>query len=286
LQIAKWPEGLPRQGNKRMKRLNSVSQWFEIYQVSSETFALLEPYHDEEVISYLVLGTERAALIDTGMGIGNIQKEVERLSTLPVIVINTHGHFDHIGDNNRFKEVWGFNDDSEVALIEKGYSHAECKQFMGPDSYMNLPTNVDINTYEIRPSRVTRRLRHFENIQLGERNLTVHHTPGHSPGSICLLDSRDGLLFTGDTLYPGTLFAHLKGSDFKAYQKSIKYLADLYDQVSHLCPAHNEIYAPKEMILRVLNGFEQINSARVPFEKQNNTRHYSLEWFNLRLPLH
>jgi glyoxylase-like metal-dependent hydrolase (beta-lactamase superfamily II) len=81
-----------------MKRLDSVSHWYEIYHVNSGIFAILEPNHDEKMISYLVIGTEQAALIDTGMGIGNIQTEVKRLTDLPVIVINTHGHFDHIGE--------------------------------------------------------------------------------------------------------------------------------------------------------------------------------------------
>jgi glyoxylase-like metal-dependent hydrolase (beta-lactamase superfamily II) len=64
----------------------------EAEQPSTSIFAFLEPHHDEEVISYLVLDTERAALIDTGTGIGNIQAEAERLTDLPVIVVNTHAH--------------------------------------------------------------------------------------------------------------------------------------------------------------------------------------------------
>lgn len=283
MESKKWPDALPRRGNQRLKRLESASSWFEVYQVSPGTFALLEPNHDEEVISYLVLGTKRAALIDTGMGIGNIQEEVERLTDLPTIVINTHAHFDHIGDDHRFAEVWVFDEDNEVNRVERGFTCAECTKYMGSDSYMNLPSGFDPLAYEIQSSLVTRRLHHLDTIELGARTLTVHHTPGHSPGSICLLDSRDDLLFTGDTFYPGTLFAHFEDSDFEAYLKSMKYLVRFLDQVKHLCPAHNEAYAPREMLVHVLEAFERIAAGQAAFELQDETQVYRFEGFRVTL---
>lgn len=281
----KWPDALPRPSNQRFKRLASQSAWFEIYQVKDDTFALLEPHHDEEVISYLVLGTERAILIDTGMGIGSIRAEVEQLTDLPVIVVNTHAHFDHVGDNHRFDEVWVFDNDWEVARLERGYSREACAPFMGPNSYLNLPAGFDPTTHEIKPSSPTRRLSHLEAIDLGGRTLTVHHTPGHSPGSICLLDSRHNLLFTGDTYYPSTLILHLEGSNFEAYRQSIEYLVGLLDQVDHLCTSHNEIYASKKMLVQVLAAFERLTSGKVPFELLDQTRVYRFEGFGIRLPL-
>jgi glyoxylase-like metal-dependent hydrolase (beta-lactamase superfamily II) len=279
-----WPEALPRPGNLRLRRLESISPWFEVYQVGGGTFALLEPYHEEEVISYLVLGTERAALIDTGMGIGNIQDEVECLTGLPVMVVNTHGHYDHVGDDHRFAEVWAFDDDHEVARIEQGRSRTACAKVLRPGSYLDLPTGFNPTDYAIRPAPVTRRLQHLEAIDLGFRTLTVYHTPGHSSGSICLLDGRDRLLFTGDTFYPGTLFADLDGSDWTAYLESLRYLAKLQEQVSHLCPGHNEAHAPKEMLTSALEAFEQIASDPVGPEVQRGTRLYSFEGFAIRLP--
>jgi glyoxylase-like metal-dependent hydrolase (beta-lactamase superfamily II) len=189
-----------------------------------------------------------------------------------------------VGDNYRFAEVWAFDDDEGVAYIERGYIHAECGMFMGPDSYQDLPPGFDPNTYEIRPSQVTRRLRHLDAIELGDRTLTVHHTPGHSPDSICLLDSRDGLLFTGDTFYPGTLFAHFENSNFEAYLKSMNYLVGLLEQVKHLCPAHNEAYASREMLTCVLEAFERIAAGQVEFELQDEIQIYRFEGFGVTLP--
>jgi glyoxylase-like metal-dependent hydrolase (beta-lactamase superfamily II) len=279
-----WPEALPRPSNQRLKRLPGVAPWFEIYQVGAGTFALLEPHHYEEVISYLILGTERAVLLDTGMGIGNIQTEVVQLTSLPVLVVNSHSHYDHVGDDHRFREVWAFDDAAEVARIEEGLTPDHCARYLRPGTYRELPPGFDPTTYAIRPSPVTRRLRHRDTIDLGARRLTVHHTPGHSPGSICLLDDRDGLLFTGDTFYPGMLYAHFADSDFQAYRDSLRYLVGLQNDVRHLCPSHNEARVPKEMLPRALEAFERIAADQAAFERQDGVRVYRFEGFGVQVP--
>ncbi len=279
-----WPDALPRSGNLRFKQLESVSAWFTVYAVNADTFAICEPNHYEEVISYLVLGSERAVLIDTGMGIGNIRAEVEALTELTLIVVNTHSHIDHVGDNYRFDEVWAYANQDEIAKIERGYDQAICARVMPPDSYMNLPDDFDLSEYHIPPSQVTRRLQHLEQLDLGGRILEVHHTPGHSPGSICLLDKRDGLLFTGDTVYPGALIASLKGASFTTYVDSMRYLNTLSSQVSQLCPSHNEAYAPKQLLVEILAAFEKIAANQVEFELRGSARLYRFEGFTVSLP--
>jgi len=284
MESSNWPGALPRSGNQRLERLESAAPWFEVYRVSAGTFALLEPRHYEEVISYLILGNERGVLFDTGMGIGNIQAEVERLTDLPVVVVNSHSHYDHVGDNYRYPDVWAFDDEGEVARIEEGKSRAECLHYLEPGSYLDLPPDFDPAAYEIRPAPVTRRLQHLDTVALGGRALTVHHTPGHSAGSICLLDSRDDILFTGDAFYPGMMYGHFEDSNFDDYQSSMRYLVGLLDQVSHLCPAHNEAYVPKEVLLRVQDAFGQIASGQAPYDIEDDARVYHFEGFGVMLP--
>jgi glyoxylase-like metal-dependent hydrolase (beta-lactamase superfamily II) len=256
-----------------------------VYEVNAGTYALLEPYHDEEVISYLILGADRAVLLDTGMGIGDISAEVAALTDLPVVVVTSHYHYDHVGDNYRFAEVWAFDNDMEVARLEVGLSRAECAHYLIPERYSELPPGFNSSAYEIRPAPVTRRLRHLEAIDLGGRTLTVHHTPGHSPGSLCLLDERDGLLFTGDTFYPGRLFAHFEGSDFGIYVGSMRHLVGLLDQVSHLCPAHNEAYVRKEMLAEALEAFEGVAVGGGDYELlDDDVRIYRFDGFSLTVP--
>ena len=101
-----WPGALPRAANQKLPQVRSLSPWFEIREVSADTFALLEPHHCEEVISYLIIGTRQAVLFDTGMGIADIGAEVRRLTRQRVIAVNSHSHYDHVAGNHLFEEVW------------------------------------------------------------------------------------------------------------------------------------------------------------------------------------
>ena len=180
--------------------------------------------------------------------------------------------------------MWAFDNDAEVTRLETGLNRAQCKRYLTPDRYLKLPPGFDPSAYEIRPAPVTRRLHHLEAIDLGGRILTVYHTPGHSPGSLCLLDNRDGLLFTGDTFYPGRLFAHFDGSDFGVYVQSMQHLVGLLDRVTHLCPAHNEAYVPKEMLKQALDTFEDIASGEISYDLDGDVRIYRFQDFGLTLP--
>jgi glyoxylase-like metal-dependent hydrolase (beta-lactamase superfamily II) len=281
MQYSSWPDALPREGNQRLEKLESLSPWFEVYRVAPGTFALLEPSHYEEVISYLILGSDRAVLFDTGMGIGNIQAEAGRLTGLPVIVVNSHCHYDHIGDNYRYTEIWAFDHDGEVARIERGKTAKECAHYLEPGSYLELPAGFDPSAYEIRPSPVTRRLQNLETIDLGGRTLTVYHTPGHSPGSICLLDDQDGILFTGDTYYPGMMYAHFEDSDFDDYRQSVDALVELLPRLRHLSPAHNQAYVPKSALVHMQQAFAQIVAGEATFEGEGDARIYRFEGFGV-----
>ncbi len=94
-----WCKPLPRPEYAQLKRLLPEEPWFEVYKVAPGTFAIYEPHQSEEVISYLIVGQKQAMLFDTGMGIGNIKRIVSRLTSLPVVVLNSHTHDDHVGGN-------------------------------------------------------------------------------------------------------------------------------------------------------------------------------------------
>lgn len=79
-----------------------MTPWFTVERIDDATFALSEYRHWEETHSYLLLGRERALLLDTGLGVGNLRREVEALTDLPVSVALTHVHWDHIGGCAQF----------------------------------------------------------------------------------------------------------------------------------------------------------------------------------------
>ena len=285
MEIQKWPDGLPRSGNQQFETLKPVNNWFEIFRINKTTFAFLEPHHDEEVFSYLLLGSRKAALIDTGMGVANILAEVENITSLPVVVLNTHTHFDHTGDNFRFKEIACFDHAYELENLNSGHSNQFCKGFMQPGSYRNLPPGFIPDKYKIKPSKATIKLQHLDQMDLGDRVLTIHHTPGHSPGSICIEDSKYNILFTGDTYYRGTVFFHLPGSSYHDCIETADYLHSLVEGIEVLCPGHNECCSPKSDIISFQQAMAEIENEQAGFKTDNDSRFYQFDHFNLRLPL-
>lgn len=285
MQSSGWPEALPRQGNLRFPRAAGVSPWFEIYQVTPDTFALIEPKHYEEVISYLILGEQRAVLFDTGMGIGDIRREVEALTSLPVTVVNSHYHNDHVGGNYQFEDVWTFDSDYEAGRIERGMTTAECTHVLRSGAWVELPDGFNPSDYHIRPARVTHRLKHLELIDLGGRVLEVHHTPGHTPGSMCLFDRKHKILFSGDVYYPGMLYADNSDSDLEIYRNSADYLAMLAPGVASVAPAHNVVSAPADALQELRSGLVQIlNGIARPEPMEGNRAGYEFGAFRVAVP--
>ncbi len=86
--------------------MKHIDNWFTVEAIDSMTYAISEYGHWENVHSYLVIGDKYAALIDTGIGIGNIKEVVDQLTSLPIKVITTHVHWDHIGNHGLFDEIY------------------------------------------------------------------------------------------------------------------------------------------------------------------------------------
>src|SRR5262245_49679531 len=116
-QEAPWWKALPRPVYRELERVTVRSPWFEVYRVGPGTMALYEPGHWQEAISYLIEGRDRAVLFDTGLGIGDIKAVVDQLTSLPVLVVNSHEHFDHIGGDRQFADVAVADNPAAVARL-------------------------------------------------------------------------------------------------------------------------------------------------------------------------
>jgi len=206
----------------------------------SEPFGAVEPRVGVETANmFLVLGQERAALIDSGMGIGDARSCVQEITPLPCTVLNTHYHWDHCGANAQFDRI-GIHE-VEADLLAKEQNLGWMRRAMrSPAARTVLPPGFDPDAYRVRPTRATRVLQDGDLVDLGGRVLQVLHTPGHSPGHVTYLDQEGGTLFTGDTAYLGPLFACFPGSDHLAFLDSVKRLAAL-PGVTAVCPGHNDV---------------------------------------------
>src|SRR6185436_13836863 len=123
---------------KDLERVTVKSDWFEIYRVRPEVFAIYEPRQYEEVISYLIVGTKLALLFDTGMGIADIRDVARQLTPLPITVLNSHTHFDHIGGNWRFRNVLGMQT-PYTQRHTAGATHNQLAEAVLPERFCGKP---------------------------------------------------------------------------------------------------------------------------------------------------
>lgn len=260
--IPEWCRALPRPEYKTLRRVPVSDAWFEVYEVAPAVFAIYEPHQYEETISYLIIGDKQAMLFDTGMGISDLRKLTTELTKLPIVVLNSHTHNDHVGDNWQFKTIYGMNTDFTRKNARGSREDAQAE--IAPDQICgNLPTGFDRNTYLTRPWRITSYVHDGDRTDLGGRSLEVIATPGHTPDAVSLLDRANGLLFTGDTYYPATIWLYRPETDLAAYAASIQRLAALTPQIKMVLGAHNIPVATPSVLPRLVTAFESVRAGKI-----------------------
>lgn len=247
-----------------MKRFSQ--EWFTIEEIDHETYAISEYGHWEQTHSYLFIGKESAALIDTGTGIGNIRKEVDKLTNLPIIVITTHCHWDHIGSHAHFDTICIHANDR--IWLEKGLpiplEIVKANLLKKPFS-VDSPPDFSLDKYQVFVGKATQIFNDGDEIELGNRKLKIIHTPGHSPGHICVYEEEKGYLVTGDILYEGTIYANYPSTDPVALGKSVRKLAKI-SKIEKLLPGHNRINIPVEYL-------EKFHKLCIEIERNNAMKH-------------
>lgn len=277
-----WCRNLPRPEFRELERVTSADPWFEVYKVRPGVFAIYEPHQSEEVISYLITGSRKALLFDTGLGIGNIKKVTDALTRLPVSVINSHTHNDHVGDNWRFLDIYGMDTEFTRANARGSREDAQAELAAG-QVCGELPPGFDSKSYSTRPFRITHWLHGGDKIDLGDRVLEVLSVPGHTPDSIALHDGKNMLLFTGDTLYPGPIFLYRPETDLQAYGESLKKLNGLSPHLKLLLPAHNVAAAPEGYLPRVNQAFHRMMLGKLSPVPKDGKVEYQFRGFSFLL---
>jgi glyoxylase-like metal-dependent hydrolase (beta-lactamase superfamily II) len=257
-----WCRALPRPKYKSLERVSISDPWFEVYQPTPKVFAIYEPHQSEEVISYLIVGDKRALLFDTGMGISDLKKLTAELTSLPIVVINSHTHDDHVGDNWEFETVYGM--DTDFTRKNAQGSREDAQAEVTPDQICGtLPRGFDSKTYATRPWKITAYKHDGDHFDLGGRTLEIIATPGHTPDAISLIDRANGLLFTGDTYYPAPIWLYRPETDLDAYSASIRRLATLAPQIKLVLGAHNIPVASPAVLPRLVAAFDAVRAGKV-----------------------
>lgn len=278
-QQPEWCKKLPRPAYSKLERVPTADPWFEVYKIRPGIFAIYEPRQLEEVISYLIIGGDRALLFDTGMGISNIQAVVAGLTKLPVSVVNSHSHNDHVGDNWRFTDVYGMDTDFTRANARGSKEDAQAE--LAPDELCGaLPAGFDAKAYATKPFHLTHWLHDGDKIDLGGRTLQVIGTPGHTPDAIALLDGKNGLLFTGDSFYLGPIYLYRPETDLDAYVASMQKLAAMAPHLQLLLPSHNTPVADPSYLPKVVVAIQQARSGEVKPVAKDGKHEYVFDGFS------
>ncbi len=205
---------------------------------------------------YLVEGTEKAALIDTCIGFGNLRDFVEKLTAKPVTVILSHGHVDHAMGAPEFDEVYMNMADKPIfqehkALeVRRGYLMMSLGEKVADieDSGFVPPSEPDFK--ELKNGMI---------FPLGGINLEIFETPGHTPGSITVLIREERILFLGDACNTFTFLFDENALSIKEYNQVLQKLdRATYGRYDRVLLSHGFGVAPKEMLTSVQSVCQDI----------------------------
>lgn len=237
------------------KKHFEVTKHKDYLYVIKENISVVHPaYRNDPLNMYLLLGTHTALLLDTGCGLYPLKPVVDELiGERNLLVFNTHAHWDHVLGNEEFGEVYIHT--KEVSFINRPYDISYLK-----DSPCEIVKKYEEKNFLIPPARNINILKDGDVFDLGEINVKIIHTPGHSPGSICLLTST-GELFTSDVAYYGDQFLP-KRKDFPKVLITLSKLIELCEKQKdlELYPSHREYPCDKTLLTDLYNGIKNIKN--------------------------
>jgi hydroxyacylglutathione hydrolase len=206
-------------------------RWFDDYYLvetlDARTYAIGEPRYYQGNYSYLILGSRRALLFDAGPGRRDMVPVVRSLTSLPVTVMPSHLHFDHVGALSRFGRTALLDTAALRERAPHGLLTLGRYEFLGFADALPEPTFAVSDWWAPGTE-----------IDLGERTVRVLSTPGHTSSSAALYDIDRHWLFAGDFIYPGTLYAFLPDSSRRAYLATTQDLLATLDPATRIYAAH------------------------------------------------
>lgn len=204
--------------------------------INDSTWRFDERFFGVPVYMYLLVGEKKALLIDTGYGFTDVPNAIGQITSLPLLVINTHGHFDHMHGNHLYPEVMLHDADEEVFARHNCYEEniSLLQQLLRgngvPGWVLPLLKPIANPAARSHPSKKID-LPGDMFFELGNRRITILETPGHTAGSICLLDERSGWLFCGDMgCQDGVLLNFPESSDVSTFRRSMERLNRLAEE--------------------------------------------------------
>ncbi|MCM1184870.1 MAG: MBL fold metallo-hydrolase [Roseburia sp.] len=199
----------------------------------SDHFWIIE---ENGVRSFLFEGDKRAMLIDTGFGTLQLEELLAGLTKLPVFLVNTHTDEDHTGCNRYFDVVY---------MHPAEMNHY--KEFLPEGCRME-------QVYPVWEGDI---------IDLGFWRFEVILTPGHTPGSIMLLERNKRMLISGDTIQDGDIFMFGAGRNMQAFQSSLRKISAMAGAFDSIWPSHGSYPLAPDIIPGILQGAQDMLAGRL-----------------------
>ena len=183
-----------------------------------------------------IRGRDRDLLVDTGLGAYPLRDNVALLRGRPVVCLSSHTHFDHIGSTHEFADrlvhaaeahVLENPQDDDTLFAHYAGGNRDGDMFIAP------PDGWNAGTWRIPPAPATGLVTEGDVIDLGDRQVTVLHTPGHSPGHLSLWEDATGTLIAQDVVYDGPLVTACKGADLAVYVATMRRLREIEPRIVH-----------------------------------------------------
>lgn len=218
-------------------------------------------------LMYLVEGSNKAALIDTGTGVGDLSEYVKALTDKTITVIITHGHVDHASGAPNFEEVYMNHADDEVYKehiefeVRKGYVQAQ---------YRDFDKIIESDYVQKKCSAVYKELKEGDIFDLGGVTLEIYNAAGHTPGQMAVLFKEERMLMTGDAANQATFLFDKYSLGITSYEKSMKdLLSKTNGKFDKILLSHGTGDAPKELLENIIQLCKDIkagNADDVPFD--------------------
>ncbi len=254
----------------------------ETVQVDDSTYC----FQDVTALMHLLVGKDSALVIDTGFGLVNLKEAVTRLTDKPVKVINTHGHFDHTHGNWQFggamvsyKDLETISRHDDAAYLYDNFLGNPFMKLLIGKKAVNRVCNQSKAEYRPLPESMSLDLG-------GGRVIRLYEIPGHTPGSIALLDVKYHRIYTGDMVCSGGVLLQLpESTDVETYLQSLRYTRQICQEngVKEIFPSHPECPLP----VSVLDDFEAaalryLHNERSKKEIENKTSVYGSAQLNVK----
>ncbi len=209
--------------------MNSTDEWYDVEAIGDGSYRIAEG-----VIfgSYLLVGDERALLIDSGAGVGDLRGLIDGLVDVPVTLLASHAHWDHVGNAAQFDDVVADERERDGdRLVPSGLAYGPADWVADWEAAGNsFPDGFDPRTFDVEPTTGVGTVSPGETIDIGGRELELFHVPGHSPGQLAVLDREAAVLYGADVVHNGHgLYVHFEGCDVRDYVNTFDRLIELRD---------------------------------------------------------